>query len=93
MLTITDLTHITEKTGNSLKVTEDVYYARIYASALSHFKVRQWAESIERKINIASRIYDMLYRIISNKRTELLELVIVILIVMEIVLILMPKWL
>ncbi|MDA8090017.1 MAG: hypothetical protein M0Z61_07330 [Nitrospiraceae bacterium] len=91
MLTVTDLTHITEKIDNSLKVTEDVYYARIYSSALSLFKVRQWEESIERKINIASRTYDMLYRMISNKRTELLELIIVLLISLEIVLILMPR--
>ncbi len=91
MLTVTDLTHITEKIDNSLKVTEDVYYARIYASALSLFKVQQWEASIERKINIASRIYDMLYRVIANKRTELLELVIVFLIALEIVLILILK--
>ena len=91
MLTITDLTNITEKIDNSIKVTEDVYYARIYSSALSLFKVHQWAESIERKINIASRIYDMLYRMIYNKRTELLEVVIVILIAFEIALIIMLK--
>ncbi len=91
MLSITDLTNITEKIDNSIKVTEDVYYARIYSSALSLFKVHQWAESIERKINIASRIYDMLYRMIYNKRTELLEVVIVILIAFEIALIIMLK--
>lgn len=91
MLTVTDLTNITEKIDNSVKVTEDVYYARVYASALSLFKVHQWEASIERKINIASRVYDMLYRIISNKRTELLEVVIVILIALEIVLFVMHK--
>ena len=91
MLTVTDLTHITERIDNSLKVTQDVYYARVYASALSLFKVQQWEASVERKINIASRTYDMLYRVITNKRTELLEVVIVILIALEIVLILMQK--
>ncbi len=53
--------------------------------------VQQWEASIERKINIASRVYDMLYRIISNKRTELLEAVIIFLIALEIVLFLMHK--
>ncbi|MDA8325051.1 MAG: hypothetical protein M0033_02410 [Nitrospiraceae bacterium] len=91
MLTVTDFTHITEKIDNSLKVTEDVYYARVYAAALSLFRVQQWAESIEGKINIASRSYDMLYRMISNKRTELLEFVIILLIALEIVLILILK--
>lgn len=92
MLTVTDLTHITERIDNSLKVTQDVYYARVYASALSLFKVQQWETSIERKINIASRVYDMLFRVIANKRTELLEVVIIVLIALEIVLFLMHKF-
>lgn len=91
MRTVTDFTAVTEKIDNSIKVTEDVYYARVYAAALSIFKVRDWETSIERKINIASRVYDMLYRVITNKRTELLELIIVVLIVIEIVLFLAIK--
>ncbi len=92
MRTVMDLTRITEKIDNSLKVTEDVYYARVYSSALSLFKVQQWERSLERKISIATRFYDMLYREISNKRTEILELIIVILIVIEIVLFIMSKY-
>lgn len=86
MRTITEVTDITEKVDNSLKVTEDVYYARVYAAALKLLRVAQWEESIKKKLDIASRVYDMLYREIANKRTELLELAIVILIVVEIVL-------
>ncbi len=92
MRTVMDLTRITEKIDNSLKVTEDVYYARVYSSALSLFKVQQWERSLERKISIATRFYDMLYREISNKRTEILELIIVILIVIEIVLFIVSKY-
>ena len=91
MRTVMDLTGITEKIDNSLKVTEDVYYARIYTSALSLFKVKEWERSIERKITIASRVYDMLYREIANKRTELLELIIIVLIAVEILLFIMMK--
>ncbi len=89
MRTVMDLTGITEKIDNSLKVTEDVYYARIYSSALSLFKVKEWETSIERKIIIVSRVYDMLYREIANKRTELLEVIIIVLIAVEILLFLM----
>lgn len=91
MRTVMDLTGITEKIDNSLKVTEDVYYARIYSSALSLFKVKEWDTSIERKIIIVSRVYDMLYREIANKRTELLEAIIIVLIAVEILLFLMMK--
>lgn len=92
MRTVTDLTRITERIDNSIKVTEDVYYARVYSSALSLFKVQQWERSLERKISIATRFYDMIYREISNKRTEILELIIVILIVIEIVLFIVVKY-
>jgi len=102
MLTVTDLTNITERIDNSLKVTEDVYYARVYVSALSLFKVKQWEASIERKINIASRSMTCSTekkkkkkkkkkKIIATKRTELLEVVIIFLIALEIVLFLMLK--
>jgi hypothetical protein len=91
MRTVMDVTSITEKIDNSIKVTEDVYYARVYASMLSLFKVHQWESSIERKISIASRVYDMLYREISNKRTEILEIIIIVLIAVEIVLFLLVK--
>ncbi len=83
---ITDLTEVTERIDTSIKVTEDVYYAKIYRAALSLYRVRDWAEGIRKKLEIASRVYDMLYREIANKRTELLEFAIVVLIVVEIVL-------
>jgi len=85
MITITDFTEITEKIDNSLKVTDDVYYAKVYAATLRLFKVGSWATSIKRKIDIASRTYNMLYQEISTKRQELLEVIIIILIAIEIV--------
>lgn len=84
MKTITELTDITEKIDTSLKVTEDVYYAKIYMAALRLFRVKEWEGGIKKKLDIASNVYDMLYREIANKRIELLELAIVILIMLEI---------
>ncbi|HSB51410.1 MAG TPA: hypothetical protein VLD40_02005 [Dissulfurispiraceae bacterium] len=86
MKTVAELTEITERIDTSLKVTEDVYYARIYRGALESFRVRDWESGIKKKLDIASRMCDLLYGEISNKRTELLELAIVVLIVLEIVL-------
>ncbi len=86
MRTVAELTEITEKIDNSLKVTEDVYYARVYAAALELLRLRQWETNIKRKLEVAARAYDMLYREIATKRTELLELLIVLLIALEIVL-------
>lgn len=85
MRTFTELTYITEKVDNSLKVTDDVYYAKVYAAALELFKVKAWEGSIKKKFDIVSRAYNMLNQAISNRRNELLELIIIILIAIEIV--------
>lgn len=83
---IADVTEITERIDNSLKVTEDVFYARIYGTALSIFRTRAWEESINRKINIITQSYTMLSNRIINQRSEILELIIIILIMLEVVL-------
>jgi uncharacterized phage-associated protein len=85
MKTITDLTEITEKIDSSLKVTEDVYYAKIYRAALRLFRVKEWEGGVKKKLDIVSGICDMLYREIANKRLELLELIIVLLIAIDII--------
>ncbi|MCL6561092.1 MAG: hypothetical protein K6U74_20350 [Firmicutes bacterium] len=83
---IVDVTEITERIDNSLKVTEDVFYARIYGTALAIFRTKTWAESIDRKISIITQSYTMLSNRIINQRSELLELAIVFLILLEIIL-------
>lgn len=83
---IADVTEITERIDNSLKVTEDVFYARIYGTALSIFRTKAWEESINRKINIITQSYTMLSNRIISRRSELLEITIIALILLEVVL-------
>lgn len=83
---IADITEIIDRIENSLKVTEDIFYARLYGAALSLFRTRTWAESIDRKISIISQSYSMLSSRIINQRSELLELTIIALIFLEVVL-------
>ena len=83
---IVDITEITERIDNSLKVTEDVFYARIYGTALAIFRTRAWAESIDRKISIINQSYTMLSNRLINRRSELLELSIIFLILLELIL-------
>lgn len=85
MKTVTEVSEITERIDNALKVTEDVYYARIYRAALQLFRVTEWETGIRRKLDLAARSYDMITKGIATKRTELLELTIVILIIIEII--------
>lgn len=83
--TVTELTEITEKIDNSLKVTDDVYYARLYTAALELFRVKTWDTNIRRKLDLAQRVYTMLYQEISTSRSEILEIIIILLIALEIV--------
>jgi len=84
--TVTDLTEVTEKVNNALKVTEDVYYAKIYQTAMYLLRSQDWETSIREKLNILSNTYKMIYDEIATKRGHLLELGIFLLIVIEIIL-------
>ena len=81
---VAEITEITEKVDNALKVTEDVYLARIYSSALDLFRVPLLAQSIDRKLALIRDTYTALYDEAVATRAEWLEASIVILIVLEI---------
>jgi hypothetical protein len=89
---VTELTEVTEKVDNALKVTEDVYYARIYRSAMTLFRSSDWEQSIKEKLQVVTNTSKMIYDEISTKRGHLLELGIIILIVIEIVILLVMEW-
>jgi hypothetical protein len=82
---VAEVTQITEKVDNALKVTEDVYLARVYSSALELFRVRFWAESIDHKLGLIRDTYTALYDEAVATRAEWLESAIVLLIVLELV--------
>lgn len=83
---VAEVTELTEKVDNALQVTEDVYLARIYASALALFRVPLLGAAVDRKLSIIRDTYTALYDEASSRRAELLELAIIVLIIIEIVL-------
>ena len=74
---------IVERVDNSLKVTDDVYLARVYSAALSLFRERAWRNGIDRKLAIMRETYAMLNAESQAARAEVLELAIIVLIVGE----------
>ena len=84
--TVADSTEIVERVENSLKVTDDVYLARIYAAALEIFRGRVWRAGIDRKLSIIRETYAMLNDEAQAARSEALEIAIVVLILGEILL-------
>jgi hypothetical protein len=83
-LRVADSVEVIERVENSLKVTEDVFLARVYAQAMREFRDRTWRSGIERKLEIVRDTYDMLNAESLARRSETLELIIVVLIMFEI---------
>jgi hypothetical protein len=82
---VAEVTELTERVDNALQVTEDVYHARIYATALELFRVPAVNAAVDRKLAIIRDTYSALYDESSASRTELMEFLILILIMAEIV--------
>lgn len=83
---VAEVTELKEKLDNALQVTEDVYLARIYAAALGLYRVPEVESAVDRKLAIIRDTYAALYDEASVSRSELMELTIILLIVIEIVL-------
>jgi hypothetical protein len=82
---VADSTEVVERVENSLKVTDDVYLARVYSAALDIFRGRVWRSGIDRKLAIIRETYSMLNDEAQASRAEALEVAIVLLIVAELV--------
>jgi hypothetical protein len=82
---VADSTEVVERVENSLKVTDDVYLARVYSAALDIFRGRVWRSGIDRKLAIIRETYAMLNDEAQASRAEALEIAIVLLIVAELV--------
>jgi hypothetical protein len=82
---VADVTETVERVENALKVTDDVYLARIYAVALELFRGAAWRRGIERKLAIVRETYTMFNAESQAARGELLEMAIIALILVEIV--------
>lgn len=82
---VAEVTELTEKVDNALQVTEDVYLARIYTTALELFRVSTVSAALDRKLSIIRDTYTSLYNEASSSRSALMELAIMLLIVIEVV--------
>jgi hypothetical protein len=83
---VAEVTELTGKVDNALKVTEDVYLARVYSAALELFRVPNVSAAVDRKLATIRDTYAALFDEASSRRAEVLEIVIIVLIFVEIVL-------
>lgn len=74
-----------ENVENSMKVVGDFYYSQIFRAALNRFRFNDWRDSVDNKLDNLATISNLLTRNINERRSHLLEIVIIVLIAIEVV--------
>lgn len=73
-----------ERVENSLKVVGDFYLATIYRAATRRFRLKDWQDNVTRKMSILAQVTSLIQGEINNRRSHLLEIIIIIMIGYEI---------
>jgi len=80
-----ELTEFTERVDNAMKSVGDFYLARVYMAAIKRFRVPDWRESVEAKLALVGRAYELLKGEVEVSRGQLLEIIVVLLILVEVI--------
>jgi hypothetical protein len=83
---LVELTEFAERVDNALKVIGDFYLARVYESAVRRYRIRSWQASIDAKQALLVQAHGLIRGELDARRSTVLELVVIALIVLEVVL-------
>jgi hypothetical protein len=81
-----EATSLFERVDNALKLIGDHYLSRVFDCTGGRFHLRDWQQSIRRKLETVGNVYDLLIQQASAHRMEALEITVVVLIALEIAL-------
>jgi len=81
-----DVTELTDRTENALKIVGDVYAARLFALTAARLGLDQWKASVQEKLRTVGDIYRFAVEQTSMARGEVLEITVVVILVIELVL-------
>jgi len=74
-----------ERPVNVLKLVGDQYIARVYSLIAKRFHIEEWEQSIRRSLEIVEGVYAVISDQAATYRTEVLEIIVIVLILFEIV--------
>ena len=80
-----ELSEMIERLENAVKIVGDFYLARLYQSAVKRFRLAAWQETVLRKQKLLAEVNDLTGAAADTSRSELLEVVIILLILWEVV--------
>jgi hypothetical protein len=78
-----EIAEIVENVENSLKAIGDVYHSVVYRMAASKFRFKDWQSNIDNKLDNMAEISKLLLDNINNRRSHMMELVVIFLIGIE----------
>ncbi|MBM3268785.1 MAG: hypothetical protein FJZ01_14185 [Candidatus Sericytochromatia bacterium] len=81
---------IREKIRNSLKIVGEMYSARIYRMISDSLRLERWDQALGDKLDIAQQIYKVLLEELHQRRSNMLEIIIILLILLEVILFIFP---
>ncbi|MBA3824752.1 MAG: hypothetical protein H0X24_12765, partial [Ktedonobacterales bacterium] len=82
---IADATDANARVDNALKVTEDVYWNRVYTAALTVLRVEVWRNGIREGLDVLRQSAALLNDEAEHLRATLLEALVILLILLELV--------
>jgi hypothetical protein len=80
-----ELSEMTERLENAVKIVGDFYLARVYQSAVRRFRLPAWQETVLRKQRLLAEVNDLIGDAADTSRSELLEVAVILLILWEVV--------
>jgi hypothetical protein len=78
-----EVTEFAERVDNAIKSVGDFWLARLYRASIQRFRVPEWREGVEAKLALVARAYEMLKGDVEVSRSQLLEIIIILLIAVE----------
>jgi hypothetical protein len=80
-----EIAEVVENVENSLKVVGDFYLATVFRTASMRFRFSDWQRSINEKLSNLAEVSKLLHSRVSESRSHLLEIIIILLIAVEVV--------
>jgi hypothetical protein len=80
---LVDILELTDRTSNALKIIGDAYYARLYRSIAKRLGLADWQRLIDAKLRSVSEIYRVFQDQAQHTRSEVLEIIVIVLVALE----------
>ena len=87
-----DISVIVDQVENAFKVTGDFYFASIFKAAARELQIPEWRKSVSAKLNNLAEISKIFQGEINERRSQIMEIIIILLITAELISTIQKIW-